>query len=120
MNCLLSSSISAFWPPRTFWSQIVSVTLPAPATSRVATAVRAGGGLFFFAAVSFLSPPGHARQPATIVARTTLAIAKALRYLTDPPSSLPTAAALATEARVQHPPPRVLSTSPPPQPRWRP
>ena len=41
-NCLLSSSICAFWPPRTSWSQIVNVTSPSAAMSGLAAAVAAG------------------------------------------------------------------------------
>ena len=61
MNASLRRLICSFWPPRTSWSQIVSVTSPALATSTLAE--------FFFASSAFLplsdeSPPG-VPQPAT-------------------------------------------------------
>ena len=60
-NAALRRLICAAWPPRTSWSQIVSVTSPALATSTLAE--------FFFASSAFLvlsaeSPPG-VPQPAT-------------------------------------------------------
>ena len=60
-NAALRRLICAAWPPRTSWSQIVSVTSPALATSILAE--------FFFASSAFLvlspeSPPG-VPQPAT-------------------------------------------------------
>ncbi len=56
-NASLRRLICAAWPPRTSWSQIVSVTSPALATSILAE--------FFFASSAFLvlspeSPPGRA------------------------------------------------------------
>ena len=63
-NAALSCLICAAWPPRTSWSQIVSVTSPALATSILAE--------FFLLSSAFLvlsaeSPPG-VPQPATSAA----------------------------------------------------
>src|SRR4029079_19512477 len=63
------------------------------------------------------SAPGAPPQPATSADRASAA--STLCAFTGPPSSLP-AVALATSAHVLRPPPRAPSTSPPPQPRWRP
>src|SRR3954467_2989095 len=60
-NSAFSRWICLFWPPRTSWSQTVSVTFPALATS--ARAARSDGGGVFFAL-----PPGVAPQAAASAA----------------------------------------------------
>src|SRR6478735_6872196 len=82
--------------------------------SGLASAVATGVAAAF---LSSLSPPGAPPQPATSADRASAA--STLFAFTGPPSSLP-AVALATSAHVLRPPPRAPSTSPPPQPRWRP
>src|SRR6185503_8779794 len=58
-NAALSCFICAFWPPRTSWSQTVSVTGPALAMSGADVAVAVGCAFFFLAA---LFEPGAAPQ----------------------------------------------------------
>src|SRR3954447_22721508 len=114
-NSLFRRVISAFWPPRTSWSHTVSVTSPAFEMSGLAFAVGAGVAFFF-------SLPGAAPHAATSADSPTAAQHRAIALLdiTGPPSSLPTAAAPATSARVPRPPPRAPAMSPLPRRRSRP
>ena len=61
----LSALICLAWPPRTSWSQTVSVTSPALETS---TAFELSRALSAFSALSPLLPPGEAPQPASSTA----------------------------------------------------
>src|SRR3954467_9546097 len=66
-NAALRRLICAAWPPRTSWSQTVSVTLPALATSIFFDAVRAWSALPALSAA--FPPPGEAPQAASAAAR---------------------------------------------------
>src|SRR3954468_17468115 len=73
-NCLLSSLICAAWPPRTSWSQTVSVTLPALLMSGLVAA----GVVVVLLHVPALSPPGVPQPAASAVAPTAITAPRTL------------------------------------------
>src|SRR3954449_3282032 len=87
-NAALRRLTCAAWPPRTSWSQTVSVTLPALATSTLAE--------FFLASSAFLvlspeSPPG-VPQPATSAVSSRRSRAMGRRFMSGSPCEMPAAA----------------------------
>src|SRR6185503_6503750 len=83
-NCSLSCLIWAAWPPRTSWSQTVSVTSPAAATSGFSTVLDALSSCSL--AFSSALPPGDPHPAPTSAASIRVAITHLLIPL--PPSSI--------------------------------